>query len=201
MAGLRLGVLGGTFDPVHLGHLILAEVGREQLRLGRVLFVPAGQPWRKAGRAVAAAEYRLAMLRLATRGHPAFEVSSIELERAGPTYTVDTLEALRRENPGAELFFLVGIDALLDLPNWREPGRIVELATLAVAQRPGERLDLGEVSDRLPEVASRLVQLEMPLIDISASAIRERVRKGFSIRYLVPDAVEAYIREHGLYRE
>ncbi|MBI2913068.1 MAG: nicotinate-nucleotide adenylyltransferase [Chloroflexi bacterium] len=197
---MRLGVLGGTFDPVHLGHLILGETAREQLRLERLLFVVARQPWRKAARAVAPAEHRLAMLRLAAAGNPWFEVSTMELERPGPTYTVDTLEGLRRENRGAELFFLVGSDALLDLPNWRQPERIVELATLALARRPGGGLERGDLSERLPGLTSRVVEIDMPLIDISASAVRERVRKGLSIRYLAPEAVEAYIRELGLYR-
>ncbi len=200
MAGLRLGVLGGTFDPVHLGHLILAEAAREQLALARVLFVPAGQPWRKAGRSIASAEDRLAMLRLSVEGNPAFEVSTLELERAGPTYTVDTLEMLREMHGGAELYFVMGVDALLDLPNWHEPQRILELATPAVARRPGQPDQAAPAEERMAGLSRRLVWLEMPLIEISASGVRERVRRGLSIRYLVPEGVAVYIRERGLYR-
>lgn len=222
MAGLRLGVLGGTFDPVHLGHLILGETAREQLRLNRVLFVPVGQPWRKAGRSVAPAEHRLAMLGLAIAENPAFEASTLEVLRRGPTYTADTLEALRAEYAKVELVLILGADALADLPNWHEPERIAELATLAVARRweegprrrkavplkgleqmvalvPGLRRELGALEARMPGLARQVVWLEMPRIEISASAIRERARRGLSVRYLVPEKVEAYIREHGLY--
>ncbi len=200
MAGLKLGLLGGTFDPVHVGHLILADVAREQLGLERVLFVPAGRPWRKEGWRIAPAEQRLAMLRLAIADNPAFELLTVEVEQPGPAYTADTLEWLHAQRPAAELFFILGQDALADLPNWRRPQRILELATLAVARRPGESQDVAQIEARLPGLSQRLVWLEMPLIEISASAIRERVRKGQSVRYLVPDAVESYIRQHGLYR-
>ena len=196
---MKLGVLGGTFDPVHLGHLILAEVAREQLGLERVLFVPAGQPWRKGERTVATAEQRVAMLRLAMAGNASFELSTVELERPGPSYTVDTLQWLHEQRPGAELLFLLGADALVDLPHWHQPQRIQELATLAVARRSGEpQTDLE--SEGHADRTGYLVPLDMPFVEISASEIRERVRSGRSIRYLVPDAVEAYIREQGLYR-
>jgi len=195
---VRLGVLGGTFDPVHIAHLVLAETACEQLKLDRVVFVPAGLPWRKAGVSIAAGEHRLAMLRLATAGNPAFEVSDLEVGRQGPSYTAETLEALAKAHPGAELFFLLGEDALADLPNWYQPERIRERATLAVARRPGEPAEAGDEAPRGPSAG--LVRLEMPRIDISASAIRVRVREGLSIRYLVPDAVDEYIRKHALYR-
>jgi nicotinate-nucleotide adenylyltransferase len=194
---LRFGVLGGTFDPVHLGHLLLAEEAREQLGLERVLFVPAGQPWRKAARQISAARHRLAMLRLATEGNPAFEVSDIETARPGPSYTGETLARIREERKEAELFFVMGEDALADLPNWRDPDRILELAMLAVARRTGE--DSG--SPELVAIApGREVWLSMPTIGISSSDIRERVAKGLSIRYLVPAAVETYIRKQKLYK-
>lgn len=196
---MRLGLLGGTFDPVHVGHLILAETAREQLRLDRVVFVPAGVPWRKAVVSITDSEHRLAMLRLATAGNAAFAVSDVEVTRAGPSYTAETLKALAKEHPGAELFFLLGDDALADLPNWYQPRRILQLATLAVARRPGG--GPAQPGDEAPRgLSAGLVRLEMPRIDISASAIRARVRDGLSVRYLVPDAVEEYIREHGLYR-
>ena len=196
---MRLGVLGGTFDPVHLGHLILGEAARQELALDRVVFVPAGQPWRKGGREIAAGADRLQMLRLATAGNPAFEVSSLEIDRPGPSYTEVTLEALQGENPGAELFFILGRDALTDFPLWHDPQHIAELATLAVAER-GDAALAAEAEVVLPGVHVRLCHLRMPLVDINATAIRQNVRAGRSIRYLVPDAVAAYIEERGLYR-
>lgn len=198
---MRLGVLGGTFDPIHLGHLILAEEAREELSLDRILLVPAGQPWRKADRALSPVSDRVEMVRRAVAGNPALELSLVEAERPGPSYTVDTLEELRATYPEGELFFLMGEDALLDLPNWRSPQGIIALATLAVARRAGAGgARLAEVEARVPGVSRRLVWLSMPRIEISASDIRERVRRGRSIRYLVPEAVAAYIRERGLYR-
>jgi nicotinate-nucleotide adenylyltransferase len=160
--------------------------------------VPAGLPWRKADREVSSDEDRLAMLRLALEGEAAYRVSTQELEREGPSYTADTLEALRAERPSDELFFLMGEDALADLPNWVRPQRIIELATLAVARRPGG--GAGAAADRLPGLAQRVVWLDMPLVDVSATAARERVRRGEAIEGMVPPAVAAYIRERGLYR-
>ena len=157
---MRAGVLGGTFDPVHRGHLALATAAREELALDEVLFVPAGQPWRKAGRIVAPAQHRLAMLRLALDEEPAFRVETLELERPGPSYTADTLEAVAEARPGDELFFIVGEDALADLPNWVRPERILELATLAVARRDDvPPAALAEGQARLPGLASRAVWL------------------------------------------
>ncbi len=195
---MRLGVLGGTFDPVHCGHLALARHALKQLALDRVLFVPAGQPWRKPDRTIAPAHHRLAMLHLAIEGNEAFEIAAMEVDRPGPSYTAETLAALSEEQE-AELFFIMGEDALADLPNWREPERILELATLVVAHRTGSG-DAGRAE--MPSGPSaRIVWLEMPLLDISASAIRERVSGRLPIRDLVPEAVESYIREHGLYLE
>src|SRR5829696_567148 len=143
----RVGVYGGTFDPPHLGHLILAEEARWGLGLDRLLLVPAAQPWRKAARVVSSAEHRLAMVRLAVADDPYFGVSTVEIERGGPTYTVETLEALQRElGPGAQLIFILGEDALLDLPNWRDPAGILRRAMLGVAERgEGKGIDLGPV--------------------------------------------------------
>jgi nicotinate-nucleotide adenylyltransferase len=196
---VRIGVLGGTFDPVHLAHLVLGEVAREELRLDRVIFVPTGQSWRKSGREIASGADRRQMLRLATAGNPAFEVSSLEVDREGPSYTEVTLEALSGENPGAELFFILGRDALTDFPHWHDPQRIAELATLAVAERDDTELG-GDGEADLPGLHVRLCRLQMPRVGITATAIRENVREGRSIRYLVPDAVAAYIAERGLYR-
>ena len=169
------------------------------LALDRVIFVPAGQPWRKGGREIAAAADRLQMLRLATAGNPAFEVSILEIERPGPSYTEVTLEALQGEYPGAELDFILGGDALTDFPHWHDPQRIAELATLAVAERSDAPL-AGEAEVGLPGVHARLCHLRMPRVDINATAIRENIREGRSVRYLVPDAVAAYIEKRGLYR-
>jgi nicotinate-nucleotide adenylyltransferase len=196
---LKLGILGGTFDPVHIGHLVLAETAREQLELQKVVFIPTGQSWRKAGREIGDARHRLEMVRLAIEDNPAFEVSPVEIDRGGPSYSYETLESLTAERPGAELCFILGADALADLPNWRKPERIVELATLAVAGRTGD----GGAADPERAVAglqARLAAVEMPAIGISASSIRERVRKGLSLRYLVPQPVAEYIRRNDLYR-
>lgn len=198
---MRLGVLGGTFDPVHRGHLVLAAAAHAELGLERVLFVPAGQPWRKGDRAITSGEHRLAMLRLGLEGQGAFGIVTLELEREGPSYTADTLGALRRERPNEALFFILGEDALVDLPNWARPGRIQELATLVVARRAGtRRKDVEEVARRVPGLLDRVVWLKMPPVEVTATGVRERVRRGLWIGDLVPPAVEAYIREHGLYR-
>jgi nicotinate-nucleotide adenylyltransferase len=198
----RTGVLGGTFDPVHLGHLILAEEARWALRLERLVLMPAAQPWRKAERQVTAADHRLAMLRLAVADDPSFDVSTLEIDRGGPTYTVETLAALRSElGEGVELVFVLGEDALLDLPHWRDPAGILRLARLGVAKRPGTPpIDLAALERVLPGIEDRIEMIPMPLIEISSTDIRRRVREGGTIRYLVPAPVQAYIAEHALYR-
>ncbi len=198
---MRLGLLGGTFDPVHRGHLALARAGLDELGLDEVLFLPAGQPWRKAGRMIAGDEHRLAMLRLALEGEVAFQVSRLELERPGPSYTADTLEALRDDRPEDELFSLLGEDALMDLPNWERPQRILELASLAVARRADSSPEaLAEVERRFPGLGERVIWLKMAAVAVSATEIRERVRSGQPISDLVPATVGGYIREQGLYR-
>jgi nicotinate-nucleotide adenylyltransferase len=198
---MRVGILGGTFDPVHAGHLALARAAREEMDLAEVLFVLAGSPWRKADRRVAAPEHRLAMLRLALKDKAAFEIATLEVEREGPSYTADTLEVLRASRPQDQLFLVLGADALVDLPNWSRPGRILELAALVVAERVSiERSAVEEAGRRLPGLLDRAVWLEMPLVEISASDVRDRVCRGLPIGDLVPPAVEEYIREHRLYR-
>jgi nicotinate-nucleotide adenylyltransferase len=198
---VRLGVLGGTFDPPHVGHLILAEEARTRLQLDKVLFVPAGDPWRKAGQEITLAQHRLAMVQLMLVSDPHFEVSTLEVERPGPSYTVDTLEALHQQHgSGLELYFILGEDALHDMPHWKDPARIVSLAWLAVAPRPhGSESGVVDLEDVVPGLSERIVPLPMPTIDISSTALRERARAGLSLRYLVPLAVEEYIRRHGLY--
>jgi nicotinate-nucleotide adenylyltransferase len=200
---LRLGVLGGTFDPPHVGHLILAEEARLALSLDQVLFVPAGAPWRKARRELSLREDRLAMVQLAVGDRPHFAVSILEIEREGPSYTAETLTALRNQfGLEAELFFIMGADSLTDFPHWRQPQRILELARLAVAERPDlEDAGFGEaLADELATaMRARVVWLRMPRVDIGSTAVRDRVRQGLSIRNWVPSAVEDYIRQHGLY--
>jgi nicotinate-nucleotide adenylyltransferase len=192
---VRLGVLGGTFDPVHLGHLVLAQYALEQLALDRVAFLPAGDPWRKAAQAVTSVVHRVEMTRLAIADNPAFYVDDAETRRDGPTYTAETMEVLRRTlAPDTEIFFLLGADALADLPFWHEPERIVAAALLAVAPREGTELALPAWA------AGRSVEIAMPYIGISSTEIRDRVRAGLSIRYLVPAPVAAYIAAEGLYR-
>lgn len=204
----RLGVLGGTFDPIHVGHLAIAEEAREALGLERVLFVPAGRPWQKVDRAVSEASDRLAMVELAIAGNPAFECSRIEVERPGPTYSVDTLAALAAVERAAgrepDLWFILSAEALRGLPTWREPDRLLELCRLAVVPRAGigergEPVDEGWLRANLPGREGRVRSLAGPRLGISASEIRARVAAGRSIRYLVPDAVAAYIGDHGLY--
>jgi nicotinate-nucleotide adenylyltransferase len=205
---MRIGVYGGSFDPVHIGHLLLAECCREQAGLDRVLFVPAATQPHKQDRRLADPQHRVDMLRLATGGHPAFDVATLEIDRGGVSYTVDTLAALKSAHPDAELCLLLGPDALAGLPTWREPRRIAELATLVAVER--ESLDdlraaattagLTELlgADRLATLLDRRVR--MPAIGIRASDLRAAVAAGRSIRYRTPRAVEAFIATHGLYR-
>lgn len=194
----RLAMLGGTFDPVHIGHLVLAEAACEQLGLDRLIFVPTGVPWRKSHREITPAPQRLEMLRLAVADNPRFEVSTLEIEREGPSYSEVTLGALRDANPGCELFFILGRDALADLPNWHDPSAVVGLATLVVADREGEQSSAPDNS-ALARLNARIVSVKMPVIGVSSTEVRERVAAGRSVRYLVPGAVAEYIESHGLY--
>jgi len=201
---MRVGLLGGSFDPVHYGHLLLAECCREQCRLEQVWFLPAAVPPHKKDHAPSAAQQRIEMLELAIAGHPAFSVCRYEVDRAGVNYTVDTLAHFHEEDPQRELFFLMGADMLNDLPNWRRADRVCELAVMVGACRPGTgELDYagltGITSPQRIEVIRRH-QVEMPEIGISSSEIRRRVAAGLSIRYQTPRAVEKYIETHGLYR-
>jgi nicotinate-nucleotide adenylyltransferase len=195
-----LGVLGGTFDPIHVAHLALAQEAAESLGLERVLFVPAGTPPHKPGVQITPAADRLAMVELAIAGNDRFEVSRLEIDREGPSYTVDTLEALvatRRTEP----MLILSADAFLGLRAWREPRRVLQLARLAVAPRDGYPEAGPEfLATHFPGLAERAVFLDGPRIRLSASVLRERAAAGRSLRYLVPDAVAAYIGDHGLYR-
>lgn len=196
---MRLGVLGGTFDPPHHGHLILAEMARDQLELERVLWVPAADPPHKQGRAITPAGHRLAMLQIALDGNPSFTLSRADVDRPGPHYTVDLMDILATEYPQAAWFFLMGGDSLRDLPTWHQPSRLIEQCTLAVLPRPGVTYDLAELESSFPGITTRVTFVDAPQVYIAASDIVQRVLAGQSIRYLVPPGVEDYIAAHRLY--
>ncbi|HEX5725282.1 MAG TPA: nicotinate-nucleotide adenylyltransferase [Longimicrobiaceae bacterium] len=189
---MRTGVWGGTFDPPHLGHLVAASDACQALGLDRLLWVPAAVHPLKGAAVRTPPAVRLEMVRAAIAGDPRFEADDLELRRAGPSYTVDTLRALHGREPGGELFFLVGADILRDLPLWREPEAVARLARLAVLTRAGEALPPGGVLDAVPVPVTR--------VDLSATEVRRRVAAGETIRYLVPEAVRAIIEREGLYR-
>ncbi|UCB44047.1 MAG: nicotinate-nucleotide adenylyltransferase [Dehalococcoidales bacterium] len=198
---MKIGILGGTFDPIHNGHLAVAEEVRSRLNLDEILFIPTGQPWRKADSSILPAEHRVEMVRLAIADQPYYQLSLIELDRGGPSYTLDTLtELLSRLGEGDEVFFVVGWDSLNDLPNWKAPERIIQLCRLVGVPRPGYSLpDLESLDIKVSGLSERVILLDRPEVDISASEIRERVARGLSIDRLVPEPVERYIREHRLY--
>ncbi len=196
---MRIGVYGGTFDPIHLGHLILAETCREACELDQVWFMVAGVPPHKIGGRTDA-NHRLEMTRLAIAGHPRFEVSERETQRPGPHYSVETLETIRRDHPTDELFFLIGGDSLIDLPQWREPGRILGMASLVVANRAGFDPPPLVIAEDPAQPARPIHHVAIPPIGIASSEIRRRLAAGRSVRYQIPRAVEAYIDAHQLYR-
>jgi nicotinate-nucleotide adenylyltransferase len=196
---LRLGVIGGTFDPPHYGHLVLAENSRVQLWLDRVLFVLAGQPPHKPGWPISPAHHRVAMVEAAIADNPAFTLSRVDLDRPGPHYTTEMLALLRQEYPEGELTLLIGGDSLAQFLTWRDPAGIVRQARLAVMQRPGYEPGLEMLGQAVPGLHERVVWIDAPYLDIAASDLRQRVREGLPLRYLVPPPVEAYIREHRLY--
>ncbi len=196
---MKIGVLGGTFDPIHIGHLIVAEEARLKLGLCQVLFVPAGQPWLKQDHDITPAVHRVEMVRRAIAGNAHFRLCTLEVERPGPSYTVDTLAALQEELGGeASLFFILGRDTLASLPLWKEPKKLVQLCRLVVAPRAGSQ-DLSHLEEAIPGVLDNVIQLDMPIIGVSSSEIRQRVGQGLSIRYLVPASVERYIVKQKLY--
>ena len=199
---MRIGLLGGTFDPIHMGHLLIADAVRERLQLDSVIFIPAGRPWLKAGRDISQPDHRLAMVELAVGHHASYSVSNIELDRPGPTYTVDTLEQIRDEvGPEAELFLVLGMDSLRELSRWREPARLFEMCTLVGVSRPGfEDVKLSCLDEVVDGVSRRVELVRGPLVSISGTEIRNRVSKGQPVGACVPVPVEAYILEHGLYR-
>lgn len=194
----RIGVLGGTFDPPHLAHLLAASEAAAALELDEVVFVPTGRPWQKAAVPVTDPALRLEMTRLAVRGDPRFSVSSVDVDRPGATYTVDTLRDLQRDRTGCSWFFLAGADAVASLPSWKDAAELLRLATVVGLTRPGHRLDVDALPDPL---AGQVVVVPMPALEISSSDCRARVRTGRPLSYLVPGQVVSYIEAERLYLE
>lgn len=202
MSAARLGVFGGTFDPPHLGHLILAAEARAQLRLKRILFVLTADPPHKQAHAITPVEDRLAMLVAAIQGQAIFELSRVEVDRAGPHYALDTMRLLTREHQGSQLVYLIGGDSLRDLPNWDRPQEFIAACdALGAMRRPGTRIDLSNLERDLPGLSAKLEFVDAPLLEISSSEIRERVRDGGHFRFYLPGAVCQIIKERGLYKE
>ena len=199
---MRIGILGGTFDPIHMGHLVIAENARASLDLEKVIFVPSGEPWMKSGTKLSEARHRLKMVKLAIACKPMFRVSSREIDRPGPSYTIETLDALSIElGPHAELFFIVGLDSLKRFGEWKDPGRILRMARLVAVNRPGfKRPEDSYWEAFFNGAANRVVTVAGPSVDVSAREIRRRVSEGLTIRNQVCHEVGEYIAEHGLYR-
>ena len=198
---MNIGVMGGTFDPIHNGHLILAEEARNRMNLVEILFVPASIPWLKTYRPVLAVEHRVEMVRLAVADNPYFKLSTVDVEREGSSYAVDTIADLQGQiGDKDELFLIIGWDSLAELPEWHEPSLLITLCHLVVAPRPGyTRPKLKSLESGIPGISKRVMFMDGPNIDISASNIRDRVAKGLSVRHLVPEPVNSYIKEHKLY--
>ncbi|MEO6208445.1 MAG: nicotinate-nucleotide adenylyltransferase [Candidatus Limnocylindrales bacterium] len=195
------GIFGGTFDPIHVAHLAVAEAALDDLGLASVTFIPAGEPPHKRDRTISSAEHRFAMVQAAVAENPGFRVSRIEIDRDGPSYTVDTLAALATERGAQPLALIMSMDSYLDLPNWREPQRVLALATLVVTPRDGVvDAETDFLERHFPGTWARVVMLSGPRLRLSASELRARAAAGRSLRYLVPDAVSAYIGDHALYR-
>jgi nicotinate-nucleotide adenylyltransferase len=200
MGHMRLGILGGTFDPPHFGHLQMAEAARAQLALDTVLFAPAGVQPLKQAEPSTAPEHRARMVELAIDGYPHFALSRADLDRPGPHYTVELLALLQQQYPAAALWFIMGEDSLSDLLRWRDPARVIQLARLAVLRRPGYEPDWPTFERALPELRARLDWIEHAEIDIAASDIRQRAQAGLSVEQLVPPKVLQYIVDRRLYQ-
>lgn len=198
----RLGIMGGTFDPIHVGHLACAEQVRDVFELDGVVFMPAGDPWMKRGRSISAAEDRFAMVKAAVEDNPFFDASRLEIDRAGETYTVDTLRALRAHYPdNVELYFISGADAMHRILEWRDATELARMARLVAVSRPGYEIDDARRRYMLTHAAIRHVSvIEATALAVSSTDLREKVRSGRSIRYLVPQVVADYVENHGLYR-
>jgi nicotinate-nucleotide adenylyltransferase len=188
----RVGIMGGTFDPIHHGHLVAASEVQQKYELDEVIFVPTGQPWMKDS--VSSGEHRYLMTVIATAANPRFTVSRVDLEREGPTYTIDTLRDIRDQRPGAELFFITGADAIAQIFDWKDISELWELAKFVAVSRPGHALSIRGLPTH--SVSS----MEVPALAISSSDCRDRVNRGYPVWYLVPDGVVQYISKHHLYR-
>jgi len=200
---MKTGILGGTFDPIHNGHLAIASEARAYLNLNEVIFLPAGQPWMKADNPISAAAHRVEMIRQAVQAKPYFKISTMEIEHKGPSYSADTVAQLKATSLAAsDIYFIVGWDNLTRLPRWKDPAKLIEMCFLVAVPRPGcERPNMKKLEAEIPGISKKVILMGKPRIDISATDIRDRVAKGLSINGLVPATVEKYIKENGLYRE
>lgn len=197
---MQLGLFGGTFDPPHLGHLILAEEARTQLNLARVLWLVSGQSPLKLDRPLSPVEARIEMVQAAIADNPHFVLSRVDIDRLPPHYTLDTLKILAKEFPRDEFYFIMGEDSLRDLPRWREPQEIIKRATLAVLKRPGNHFDMDDLESKIPGVSARVVWINAPQLEIASSEIQKRIREGKSVRYMVTEGVRRVIEERKLYQ-
>lgn len=197
----RLGILGGTFDPPHIGHLWLAEAARQQLKLDKVLFLPAGQPPHKQDDMVSPARHRLEMTRLAVSGNERFAVGDLDVMRPPPHYTLTLLELLHQRFPDTLFWLLIGSDSLRDLPTWHQPGNILKLARFGILPRSSVSVDWVSLTQILPRVESAVDFIKAPTIELSSTEMRQWLKSGGSLRYLIPQAVLEYIAVHGLYQE
>lgn len=196
---MRVGIFGGTFDPIHYGHLVAAEEARTVLGLEKVLIVPAGQPPHKSAQPVTATDHRVAMVQLAIASNPAFVMSRVDLDRPGPHYSVDMVTRLRRELGPGDVYLIVGMDSLMDLPGWHEAERLMGLCYIVGVNRPGYTYDLAPLEKAVPGISAHIQVLEAPQLEIASHDLQDRVRRGLPIKYQVPEAVEEYICRHKLY--
>jgi nicotinate-nucleotide adenylyltransferase len=198
---MKIGVLGGTFDPVHNGHIAIAVEVKAYLSLDEVIFVPAGRPWLKDSPPLASTEQRREMVRLAIAGEPGFKLSTVDIDRPGPTYTIDTITELQaRLGDDTEFCFILGWGSLAELPRWHQPARLIEKCRLVAVPRPGyPPPDIKTLESAIPGISDRLLIMDRPLVDISATEIRRMVGRGEAIDQLVPEAVVTYIQQQGLY--
>ena len=200
---MKIGVLGGTFDPIHNGHLAIAEEARSYLNLNEVIFLPAGQPWMKSDRSISPARHRTAMIALALQARPYFKSSTIEIEHQGPSYSVNSIAELKAQAvEPTDWYFILGWDNLSKIPQWREPAKLIEMCFLAAVPRPGyERPNMKKLEAALPGISKKVILMDKPRLEISATDIRNKAAQGLPISGLVPEAVEKYIKENGLYRK
>ncbi len=197
---MNIGILGGTFDPIHVGHLVVAEEARVKLGLSEILFIPAGQPWLKVDHTITPATHRVEMVRLAIASNPYFKLCTLEVERDGPSYSIDTMIALRSQLGAQSFFFILGSDSLAGFHLWKEPAKLVQKCRLVVVPRLNLSLpDLKSLEWRIPGLVYSVIELDAPIIEVSSAKIRQRVAQGLSIRYLVPEVVGKYIVEQKLY--